>query len=75
MRNRIKVLRAERDMTQEQLAELVGVTRNTIISIEKDKYCPSLKLGFRIAAIFGVGIDSVFTYEPEKDGPSSESEE
>jgi putative transcriptional regulator len=75
MKNRIKVLRAERDMTQEQLAELVGVTRNTIISIEKDKYCPSLKLGFRIAAIFGVGIDSVFTYEPDKDGPSAECDD
>jgi putative transcriptional regulator len=75
MKNRIKVLRAERDMTQEQLAELVGVTRNTIISIEKDKYCPSLKLGFRIAAIFGVGIDQIFTYEPDKDGPSAESDE
>ena len=75
MRNRIRVLRAEHEMTQEQLAELVGVTRNTIISIEKDKYCPSLKLGFRIARIFGVGIDDVFTYEEEKDGPFSESEE
>jgi putative transcriptional regulator len=74
MKNRIKVLRAERDMTQEQLAELVGVTRNTIISIEKDKYCPSLKLGYRIARIFGVGIDDVFTYEEDKDGPSSENE-
>lgn len=58
-------------MTQEQLAELVGVTRNTIISIEKDKYCPSLKLGYRIARIFGVGIDDVFTYEEERDGPSA----
>jgi putative transcriptional regulator len=75
MKNRIKVLRAERDMTQEQLAELAGVTRNTIISIEKDKYCPSLKLGYRIARIFGVGIDNVFTYEEEKDGPSSENDE
>nr|WP_319376262.1 helix-turn-helix transcriptional regulator [uncultured Methanoregula sp.] len=75
MKNRIKVLRAERDMTQEQLAELVGVTRNTIISIEKDKYCPSLKLGFRIARLFGVGIDNVFTYEEDKDGPASETDE
>jgi len=72
MKNRIKVLRAERDMTQEQLAELVGVTRNTIISIEKDKYCPSLKLGYRIARIFGVGIDNVFTYEEDRDGPSAD---
>jgi len=74
MKNRIKVLRAERDMTQEQLAELVGVTRNTIISIEKDKYCPSLKLGYRIARMFGVGIDEVFTYEEDKDGPSAEND-
>jgi putative transcriptional regulator len=74
VRNRIRVLRAEHEMTQEQLAELVGVTRNTIISIEKDKYCPSLKLGYRISRIFGVGIDDVFTYEEEKDGPSSDDD-
>jgi putative transcriptional regulator len=72
MKNRIRVLRAEREMTQEELAKLVGVTRNTIISIEKDKYCPSLKLGYRIARIFGVGIDDVFTYEEDKDGPSTD---
>jgi len=74
MRNRIKVLRAERDMTQEQLAEMVGVTRNTIISIEKDKYCPSLKLGYRIARIFNVDINEVFSYEEDKDGPASDNE-
>ncbi|MDD5142128.1 helix-turn-helix transcriptional regulator [Methanoregula sp.] len=74
MKNRIRVLRAEHEMTQEQLAELVGVTRNTIISIEKDKYCPSLKLGFRIARIFNVDINDVFTYEDDKDGPASEDE-
>jgi putative transcriptional regulator len=74
MKNRIRVLRAEHEMTQEQLAELVGVTRNTIISIEKDKYCPSLKLGFRIARIFNVDINDVFTYEDDKDGPASDNE-
>ncbi len=74
MKNRIKVFRAGRDMTQEQLAELVGVTRNTIISIEKDKYCPSLKLGYRIAAVFGVTIDDIFTYEPDKDGPGTDDD-
>lgn len=74
MKNRIRVLRAEHEMTQEQLAELAGVTRNTIMSIEKDKYCPSLKLGYRIARIFGVGIDDVFTYEEDKDGPSSDDD-
>ncbi len=74
MKNRIRVLRAEHEMTQEQLAELVGVTRNTIISIEKDKYCPSLKLGFRIARIFNVDINDVFTYEDDRDGPASDNE-
>jgi putative transcriptional regulator len=74
MKNRIRVLRAEHEMTQEQLAELVGVTRNTIISIEKDKYCPSLKLGYRIARIFNVDINDVFTYEEDKDGPLSDDE-
>ncbi len=72
MKNRIRVLRAEHEMTQEQLAELVGVTRNTIISMEKDKYSPSLKLGYRIAHVFGVDINDVFTYEEEKDGPSAD---
>jgi putative transcriptional regulator len=72
MKNRIRVLRAEHEMTQEQLAELAGVTRNTIISMEKDKYSPSLKLGYRIAHVFGVGIDDVFTYEEDKDGPSAD---
>lgn len=73
MKNRIKVLRAERDMTQEELAILIGVTRNTIISIEKDRYCPSMKIGFRIARVFGVGIEDVFSYEEEKDGPFSDN--
>lgn len=72
MKNRIKVLRAEHNMTQETLAKLIGVTRNTIISIEKDKYCPSMKVGFRIARTFGVGLEEVFSYEEEKDGPFSD---
>lgn len=75
MKNRIRVLRAEREMTQEELAELVGVTRNTIISLEKGKYCPSLKLAYRIADVFGVGINDVFTYEREKDGPGMGEDE
>lgn len=50
---------------------MVGVTRNTIISLEKRKYYPSLKLAYRIADAFGVGIDNVFTYERDKDGPES----
>ena len=74
MKNRIKVLRAERNMTQEQLAHLAGVTRNTIISTEKGKYCPSIKLGYRIANIFGVRIDEIFIYEEDVDGPSHDDE-
>ncbi|MDD1729991.1 MAG: helix-turn-helix transcriptional regulator [Methanospirillum sp.] len=50
-------------MTQETLAQLVGVTRNTIISIEKGKYSPSLLIGYRIARVFNVDINDVFTYE------------
>ena len=71
MKNRIRVLRAEKEMTQEELAELVGVTRNTITSLEKGKYYPSLKLAYRISDVFGVGIDDVFTYERDKDGPGT----
>lgn len=74
MKNRIRVLRAEREMTQEELAELVGVTRNTIISMEKNKYSPSLKLAYRIARTFDAGIDDVFTYEEDVDGPAGDDE-
>jgi len=74
MKNRIRVLRAEREMTQEELAALVGVTRNTIISMEKNKYCPSLKLAYRIARTFDVGIDDVFMYEEDVDGPAGDDE-
>ncbi|MBZ0316469.1 MAG: helix-turn-helix transcriptional regulator [Anaerolineae bacterium] len=64
--NNIRKLRFERDeMTQQALAEQVGVTRQTIVAIEKGKYSPSLELAFRIALAFGVPLESVFTYEPE----------
>jgi putative transcriptional regulator len=61
--NRIKVCRAERDMTQEELARRVGVTRQTIIAIEKNRYSPSLELAFRIARVFGKSVEDVFEYE------------
>ncbi|TCT21134.1 putative transcriptional regulator [Melghiribacillus thermohalophilus] len=61
--NRIVVLRAEHNMTQKKLAEKVGVSRQTIISIEKGKYTPSLTLAFKIAFAFGVRIDDVFQYD------------
>jgi putative transcriptional regulator len=54
-------------MTQEQLAEQVGVTRQTIIAIESAKYSPSLELAFKIARVFDVALESVFSFE-EDDG-------
>ncbi|HNE05571.1 MAG TPA: helix-turn-helix transcriptional regulator [Anaerolineales bacterium] len=64
--NNIRKLRFFRDeMTQQQLAEKVGVTRQTIIAMEQDKYSPSLELAFRIAHVFGVPLEEVFTYQPE----------
>jgi putative transcriptional regulator len=51
-------------MTQQQLADIAGVTRQTIIAMEQGKYAPSLPLAFRIARAFGVPLESVFQYEP-----------
>ena len=64
--NRIKVLRAERDWTQADLAEKVGISRQAVISIEKYKYTPSLELAFKIAEVFGVSIDEVFEHREDK---------
>jgi len=61
--NKLKVLRAEHDLTQEQLAAKVGVTRQTIISIEKGKYIPSLELAFKLTKLFNKKIEEVFKYE------------
>ncbi|MCC6615695.1 MAG: helix-turn-helix transcriptional regulator [Anaerolineae bacterium] len=66
--NNIRRLRFDRDeMTQKELAEKVGVTRQTIVAIESAKYSPSLELAFRIAHVFGVPLDDVFTYDPAED--------
>lgn len=61
--NRIKVLRAERDWTQADLAEKADISRQAVISIEKYKYTPSLELAFKIATVFNVSINEVFKYE------------
>ncbi len=66
--NRIRVLRAEHKITQQDLAKAVGVSRQTIISIEKGNYTPSLVLGFEIANAFNVGIEEVFWYEKKEEG-------
>jgi putative transcriptional regulator len=63
IRNKLKVYRAMHDMTQEQLADQIGVTRQTVIAIERDKYLPSLKLAFKIARMFNVPLEEIFTYE------------
>ena len=64
--NNIRKLRFFHDeMTQQQLAEKVGVTRQTIIAMEKERYSPSLELAFKIAHVFGVPLEEVFSYNPE----------
>lgn len=63
MKNRIKVLRAERSYTQEDLAEIVGVSRQTINAIEKEKFDPSLPLAFRISKLFELSIEDIFYFE------------
>ena len=63
MKNTLKVQRAIHDLTQEDLAEKVSVTRQTINAIEKQKYDPSLKLAFKLAILFNVGIEELFIYE------------
>jgi len=63
MKNRLKELRQEMGITQEELAEALGVTRQTIIAIERGKYDPSLRLAFKIARFFGKKIEEIF--EPD----------
>ncbi|MGA2071283.1 MAG: helix-turn-helix transcriptional regulator [Sedimentisphaerales bacterium] len=63
LKNNIRRLRFEKgEMTQQQLADIAGVTRQTIIAMEQGKYAPSLPLAFRIARAFGVGIEQVFEF-------------
>jgi putative transcriptional regulator len=64
IRNRIRELRAMHgEMTQQALADRLGVTRQTVIAIELGKYSPSLEMAFRIAAVFGVTLGDVFQWE------------
>ena len=72
IRNNIRKLRFhQNEMTQEQLAEKVGVTRQTIIAIESAKYSPSLELAFKIALVFGVPLGEVFSYGSEDESTST----
>jgi len=63
MKNRLKVYRAMHDLTQEQLAKKLGVTRATINAIENQRYDPSLSLAFQMANFFRVSIEEIFIYE------------
>ena len=74
LKSNVRKLRFEKgEMTQQQLADIAGVTRQTIIAIEQGKYAPSLPLAFKIALAFGVPLESVFQYEPESPAPSPDS--
>jgi putative transcriptional regulator len=65
--NNIRKLRFEHDqMTQQQLADKAGVTRQTIIAMESGRYAPSLPLAFKIARTFGISIEDVFQFENEQ---------
>lgn len=61
MKNRLKVLRAERDWSQQALADRLGVSRQTVIAIEKGKYDPSLPLAFTISRTFELAIEDIFS--------------
>lgn len=67
MKNRIKVLRAERDWSQQTLAQEIGVSRQAINAVERGKHDPSLQLAFDIADIFNLRIDDVFFPEKKSD--------
>ena len=60
MKNRLRVLRAERELTQADLADRIGVSRQTIVALEAGKYAPSLTLAFKLAKLFSQPVDSIF---------------
>ena len=66
MRTRIKELRDEKGLTQQGLADIVDVTRQTILFMEKGKYNPSLRLAWSIAQVFGKPIEEVFSFDDEE---------
>ena len=66
MKNRIEQLRKDQGMTQQQLASSLGVSRQTIISLENGKYSPSILLAYNIAHMFGLHIEDIFVFEEEE---------
>ena len=75
MKNRLRVLRAERDWSQADLAEAVLVSRQTVNAIENERYDPSLPLAFSSARVFALRIEDVFTPEAEPPPPAGEPPE
>ncbi|CAG0941195.1 hypothetical protein ANRL1_00433 [Anaerolineae bacterium] len=68
LRNRLKDIRLQKQFTQESLADTIGVTRQTIISIEKEKFVPSVKLALELAHALGVSLEDLFWLENRKGG-------
>ncbi|WP_163530063.1 helix-turn-helix transcriptional regulator [Halobacillus ihumii] len=68
MKNKLAEFRKQYSLSQDKLAEKLHVSRQTIISIEKNKYSPSLPLAFEISRIFGVSIEDIFIYEEKEEG-------
>ncbi len=63
IRNQIRELRAVREITQQELADKIGVTRGTVIAMEQDKYSPSLETAFKVAMVLGVSLEQCFKYD------------
>lgn len=63
MKNRLRVYRTMTNLTQGELAEKLGITRQTVLAIEKERYDPSLELAFKMAKFFRVSIEDIFQYE------------
>lgn len=75
MKTRVKEFRTQRGMTQQQLAELVRVSSRTIISIEKEQYCPSLMLAYRMAEVFGVTVEELCCLRENKEQEDMQNED
>jgi len=65
LRNRLEEIRKQKGLTQEELAEVLGVSRQTVNSLENGRYNPSIMLAFRIARFFGMSIEEIFIFEEE----------
>ena len=66
MKNRIEEIRKMRGIRQEELAKMLGVSRQTVSSLENGRYNPSISLAFKVARCFGMSIEEIFIYEEEK---------